>query len=193
LFLPNILEAGKSGALRIFGDGKNRIAFTHVDNYCHGLCLGARALYKGSPALGQFYICTDGDYQIFWDVISDACSSLGFTSLHDKVRYKKKRCCVCRLSCTTLPLQKITQLPRSQYHLPESFMMGLGHICDFTSWAIGKKLKLNAFAVKMLVIHRWFDITNARNDLGYEPLITFEKGWADTIEWFRENWLPNQK
>ncbi len=86
LFLPNLLEAGRSGMLRIFGDGKNRIAFTHVDNYCHGLCLGARALYKGSPALGKFYICTDGDYEIFWDVISNACVSLGFQSLHDKVQ-----------------------------------------------------------------------------------------------------------
>jgi nucleoside-diphosphate-sugar epimerase len=44
LFLPNLLEAAGTGSLRIFGNGKNRICFSHVDNYCHGLILGERAL-----------------------------------------------------------------------------------------------------------------------------------------------------
>lgn len=30
------------------------ISFCHVDNYCHGLMLGAEALYPGSPALGIY-------------------------------------------------------------------------------------------------------------------------------------------
>lgn len=38
LFLPNVLEAGGSGRLRIFGPGKNRICFTHVDNYGQWHC-----------------------------------------------------------------------------------------------------------------------------------------------------------
>ena len=74
LFLPNILEAAGTGRLRVFGDGNNRICFSHVDNYCHGLILGEEALYPGSPALGKFYIVTDGDthphsegYAVFWE------------------------------------------------------------------------------------------------------------------------------
>ena len=64
LFLPNLLETAGSGKLRIFGDGKNVISFCHVDNYCHGLILGAEALYPNSPALGKFYIVTDGPSQV---------------------------------------------------------------------------------------------------------------------------------
>jgi nucleoside-diphosphate-sugar epimerase len=45
----------------------------------------------------------------------------------------------------------------------------------------------------MLVIHRWFDISAAKRDLGYEPLFTFQEGWASTIEWFKEHWLPDYK
>ena len=59
LFLPNVLEAAGSGRLRIFGTGKNRICFTHIDNYCHGLIIAERQLYKGSPVLGKFYITTE--------------------------------------------------------------------------------------------------------------------------------------
>ncbi len=38
----------------------NLIYLNVVDNYCHGLILAERALYRGSPALGRFYIVTDG-------------------------------------------------------------------------------------------------------------------------------------
>ncbi len=44
----------------MFGKGTNRISYTHVDNYAHGLILGEQALYPGSPALGGFYIVADG-------------------------------------------------------------------------------------------------------------------------------------
>ena len=44
LFLPNLLEAAGSGRLRVFGNGQNRICFTHVDNYAHGLIIAERAL-----------------------------------------------------------------------------------------------------------------------------------------------------
>jgi nucleoside-diphosphate-sugar epimerase len=33
LFLPNLLEAAGTGRLRVFASGRNRICFTHVDNY----------------------------------------------------------------------------------------------------------------------------------------------------------------
>ena len=42
----------------------------------------------------------------------------------------------------------------------------------------------------MLMINRYFDISAAKKDLNYEPIIEFEEGWAMTIEWFKENWLP---
>ncbi|KNC69691.1 hypothetical protein SARC_17794, partial [Sphaeroforma arctica JP610] len=61
LFLPNILAASRSGKLRIFASGTNAVSFTHVDNYCHGLILGYDALYKGSHALGKYYVVTDGE------------------------------------------------------------------------------------------------------------------------------------
>ena len=61
LFLPNLLEAAGTGRLRVFGPGRNRICFTHVDNYAHALVIAESALHAGSAALGQFYIITDAD------------------------------------------------------------------------------------------------------------------------------------
>lgn len=171
LFLPSLLATAASGKLRIFGDGENKISFCHVDNYCHGLILGHQALYPGSPALGKFYIITDGPEQNFWRVLDQAVVAMGFVSLWSKMK------------------------------LPTWFMMGLAHLVVLLGncWAavsgtprhvVNKHLKLNPFAVKMLVIHRYFDISAARKDLNYAPLIDFETGWKDTIAWFKEHWLP---
>ena len=80
-------------------------------------------------------------------------------------------------------------------------MMGLAYITVFIGniWAfftstpkhlVNKSLKLNPFAVKMLVIDRYFNIERARRDLKYEPVIAFDEGWKQTVAWFKDNWLP---
>jgi nucleoside-diphosphate-sugar epimerase len=161
LFLPKLLETAGSGRLRIFGKGGNKISLCHVDNYCHGLICGADALYKGSPALATYYVVTDDEPQNFWKILNQAIVAMGFTDLYTK------------------------------FHLPVWLLYGVAYICNFLTLCTGIQFKLKPFTVKMLIIHRYFDISNAKRDLKYEPLITFDKGWPATIEWFKINWLPN--
>eukprot|EP00584_Thalassiosira_punctigera_P008101 CAMPEP_0172541186 /NCGR_PEP_ID=MMETSP1067-20121228/12033_1 /TAXON_ID=265564 ORGANISM="Thalassiosira punctigera, Strain Tpunct2005C2" /NCGR_SAMPLE_ID=MMETSP1067 /ASSEMBLY_ACC=CAM_ASM_000444 /LENGTH=406 /DNA_ID=CAMNT_0013327171 /DNA_START=39 /DNA_END=1259 /DNA_ORIENTATION=+ len=169
LFLPNLLEAAMTGKLRVFGEGYNRICFTHVDNYCHGLIISEKALYPDSPALGKFYIVTDGkthpngeQYLIFWKILDEAVTAMGFTSLWDKA------------------------------HLPKGLLMFVATICEFIGNLFGITMKLNRFNVIVLTMHRWFDIKAAEKDLGFQPIIGFREGWAETIDWFKRNWLPKQ-
>jgi len=167
LFLPNMLETAGTGKLRIFGEGKNRICFTHVDNYCHGLILAERALYVGSPALGQFYICTDAHthphsegYCIFWEELDKAIVGCGFAPVGQKM------------------------------HLPVMLMFFLAYVCNIVGFLLRTKLKLTPFTVKLLIMHRWFTYERAEKDLKYKPIIHFKEGWEDTIEWFKQQWLP---
>eukprot|EP00933_Yihiella_yeosuensis_P050477 TRINITY_DN48269_c0_g1_i1.p1 TRINITY_DN48269_c0_g1~~TRINITY_DN48269_c0_g1_i1.p1 ORF type:complete len:422 (-),score=58.77 TRINITY_DN48269_c0_g1_i1:205-1470(-) len=169
LFMPNFIETAATGKLRVFGHGQNKVCFTHVDNYCHGLILGERALYKGSPALGQFYICTDAEthpyaqgYALLWEEIDRFIVGLGLPSVVAK------------------------------FHLPKQLMMVLAYICNVISFCIGKKLKLSPFTVRMLTMDRWFSHKLAEKDLGYKPIISFREGWSDSIEWFRTKWLPTR-
>ena len=172
LFMPNMLEAAGSGLLRIFatgdtGYGRNRVCFTHVDNYAHGLIIAERALVPGGRALGKFYIVTDGNthpdprgFGLFWEVIDEAVTGMGFDSLWSK------------------------------FKLPAWFLYPVAHICDGVGWLLGKKLKLNPFNVRVLTMHRWFDISAAENDLGFKPIIDWREGWDDNIAWHRKHWLP---
>jgi nucleoside-diphosphate-sugar epimerase len=161
LMLPSLLSAAGSGKLRIFGNGQNRISMTYVDNYCHGLILGCNALFKDSPALGKFYIVTDGGYELFWRILDEASIHMGFQSLWGKMK------------------------------LPYWFMMIVAYLFVVVGWILGRKMRVNPFTVTVLTMHRWFDISAARRDLKYEPLVNFKEGWATTLKWFEENWLPS--
>lgn len=172
LFMPNMLEAAGTGRLRIFaaqrtGYGLNRVCYTHVDNYCHGLIIAENKLKKKSPVLGKFYIVTDGDthpftegYAHFWETFDECVIGMGFPSLWSK------------------------------FKLPLFLLMTIAYACNVFGWFTGMRLKLNPFNVTVLTMHRWFKITNAQNDLDFEPIIPWREGWTDAIEWFKENWLP---
>lgn len=160
LFLPSLLETSGNGRLRVFGKGENKISVCYVDNYCHGLMCGADALVPGSPILGKFYIITDDHDVYFWKFVNEAAMEMGFTDLFSK------------------------------FHLPVWLLMGLAYICNVVGFIINKKLKLNPFNVKMLVIHRYFSISNAKRDLKYSPVVEHQAAWKSTIQWFKVNWLP---
>ena len=160
LFLHNFLL--NASRLRVFGPGDNLVSVCYVDNYCHGLILGERALYPGSPALRKFYICTDGEPVKLWRFVDDALVQiLGIPSLFSK------------------------------FKLPGwGFMYPLGRVCECVGSVLGKKLKLNTFAVRMLLINRHFNGDAARDDLGYAPIVDSETAWERTVGWFREEWVP---
>lgn len=174
LFLPNFLNACRSGKLRVFGSGRNRISVTHVDNYCHGLIIAERKLYPGSPCLGQFYVVTDLEPQYIWQMLDEASTSMGYPSILKKM------------------------------HVPYGLLITLAYLVNFLAWTLDRLriveeykvlnyLKINIFTVKMMTIHRQFNISKARRELGYEPLLTFKDGWSQTLAWFREKWLPRQR
>lgn len=63
-------------------------------------------------------------------------------------------------------------------------------MCEAIGWLLGFTLKLNVFNVRVLTMHRWFKITKAEAELGFQPIISFQEGWGDTLAWFRQHWLP---
>mmetsp|Transcript_29422 Transcript_29422/g.80728 ORF Transcript_29422/g.80728 Transcript_29422/m.80728 type:complete len:405 (-) Transcript_29422:551-1765(-) len=167
LFLPNLLEACGTNRLRVFGAGRNRICFTHVDNYAHGLIIAERALRPSGVANGKFYIVTDAEshpheqgYLYFWDVLEEASLAMGFSSV------------------------------KARMHLPLPLLMVLAYLCELIGFFTGLKLKLSLFNVRMLTMHRWFDVSAAKHDLAYEPIIKYADGWKDTLDWFKQHWLP---
>lgn len=160
IFLPNLMEASRTGKLRVFGNGTNCISMVHVDNYCHGLILGYHALQRNETSLkvgGEFIVVTDGGKVNFWDALDSASIYLGFGSI------------------------------RARKSLPRWLLMSVAIVLQFIGRILGRSFKLTPFTVKMLTIDRWFNIEKARDVLGYKPVISYEDGWKSTLEWFKEN------
>mmetsp|Transcript_21493 Transcript_21493/g.48951 ORF Transcript_21493/g.48951 Transcript_21493/m.48951 type:complete len:160 (-) Transcript_21493:48-527(-) len=158
--IPPFLSAIASGRLRVFGPGTNLISMVYVDNYCHAMILGYHSLQPGHKCLGKFYIATDGPPVNLWESLNDAAKQLGMPEFLQKTR------------------------------VPTWLMMIVATLAEIASWITGIQFKLNRFAVKMMVIDRWFDITSVQEDLGYQPLKPFSEAWPETIEWFRKNRKP---
>jgi len=159
LFLPNLLATARKGMLRVFGEGRNVVSFTHVDNICYGLLLGGIALRQDghkSKAAGEFIVITDGDCHNFWDAVDDAVVQSGFTSLHAK------------------------------FHLPVFLLRGVAYVGGVIEALTGKQVKITPFTVQMLLIHRYFSVAKARHLLGYAPLVRFEEGWPASVNAIKE-------
>ena len=80
---------------------------------------------------------------------------------------------------------------RAKTHLPTWLLFAVAYVAEVVGYLLGTTLKLNVFNVRMLTMHRWFDITAAKDDLQYAPIVSYADGWTDTLAWFREHWLPN--
>ena len=61
------------------------ITTTATDDCCACVLLHTIVFRPGSPALGKFYIVTDGAYQYFWRTINDAVVHMGFSDLETKM------------------------------------------------------------------------------------------------------------
>ena len=70
--IPRLLKAARSGRLRQFGSGENRVDLTYVENVAHAilLALDARA------AVGRTYFITNDEHVRLWPVIRRLLQSL---------------------------------------------------------------------------------------------------------------------
>lgn len=157
LFLPNLLYPAETKRLRIFGDGKNMVSFCYVDNYADAMIKAADELYTDSPCLGKFYIVTDDKPQYLWDFIDKAGVEMGYESI------------------------------KTRTYLPNWLMFGIAYAGVAVTSVTGMNFRINPFTVKMMTIHRWFDISNAKKDLHYKPIVTSEEGFRLTMDWFKKN------
>eukprot|EP00485_Elphidium_margaritaceum_P006548 CAMPEP_0202687828 /NCGR_PEP_ID=MMETSP1385-20130828/3423_1 /ASSEMBLY_ACC=CAM_ASM_000861 /TAXON_ID=933848 /ORGANISM="Elphidium margaritaceum" /LENGTH=627 /DNA_ID=CAMNT_0049342677 /DNA_START=183 /DNA_END=2066 /DNA_ORIENTATION=+ len=157
LFLPNFIQAAKSGKLFIFGDGQSTVSFTHVDNVCWALILAAYHLHQPqqrSKIGGEFYFVTDDGAYNIWDKIEAAIKEYDAS---------------------------ITPITQRMY-LNKYLLYALGYVGELYTKATGKFVKLTPFTVRMLTMNRYFSIKKIKTELGYRPLIEHEKGWNDVMQ-----------
>jgi nucleoside-diphosphate-sugar epimerase len=121
------------------------------------MILALDALYPESPALGRYYLITDEEPQLLWHILDRAVVRFGGVSLYDKLK------------------------------VPTPVMYALAYVSKVVSFFTGWASVITPFNVTMLTIDRYFNIDEAKRDLKYKPLKSFDQGWEETLQWFKSN------
>jgi nucleoside-diphosphate-sugar epimerase len=165
--VPRVLALARTGRLKIIGSGRNKVDVTHISNVvdAHLLSEGALATcnligYKGSDrpgAGGKAYFITNGEPVMLWEWINQ--------------------------------LLRGVDLPEITKHVPLPVAYAAGGVLE----ALWRVLPLKGeppmtrFVAKEMATDHWFDISAARRDLAYHPLVTMAEGTAELIEHLKRN------
>jgi len=153
--LPRLAAKAASGKLAQVGDGRNTVDLTHVENAAEAHVKAAEALASNPSISGNAYFVSDGAPVNLWDWIRDFLSKAG--------------------------------LPPPRKRVPLALARTLGRVFETAYGAFGVRSEppLTAFAASQLGTSHYFDISAAKRDLGYVPVVDLEKAFDDAAEWIR--------
>jgi nucleoside-diphosphate-sugar epimerase len=144
--IPRLLERHRRGKLRRVGDACNLIDMIYVENAAAAHLQAADALVAGSPVGGQMYFLSQGQPVNCWRWIDQILDLAG--------------------------------LPPVQRHigLPAAYAAGAALEATYRVLRLGGEPPMTRFLALQLARSHYFDISRARRDFGYRPVITTEEG-----------------
>ena len=153
--LRRVVDRAANGKLRIVGDGKNRVDTVHVINAA-GAHLDAIDAIKKTPdqAAGRAYFIAQDEPVNCWDWISE----------------------ICEIATVPAPSKKISFAAAYR----------IGHLMELASKVTGrtKEPPMTRFVAAQLAKDHYFDISAAKNRLGYRVRIGMNEG----LERVRQAW-----
>lgn len=144
--IPGILKRASSGRLRRIGDKEHFIDTTYIDNMTDALLLAVDALNSKPEAAGRNFFITNGEPARVWDFVNSIIQIAG----HEPVQRK----------------------------IPEKIALFAAGIAErlHKIFNVSTEPFMTRFAIKELCTNHWFDITSAKEILGYNPRISYAEG-----------------
>ncbi len=152
---PSVIKASKTGNMVYMGDGRARFNHIYVGNLVELHLRAALALRPGSPVSGQAYFTTDHTPSNFYDFFTPYLTALGMP------------------------------IPRTR--IPTSIAYGLALVTEnLGKLGIGPRPPLlTRYVVLSTCQDFYFSGEKARRDLGYQPVISPEQAFQETLAWIK--------
>jgi nucleoside-diphosphate-sugar epimerase len=144
--IPRLLARARSGKLLRVGDGSNHVDMVYVENAAAAHLQAADALRAGSPVCGRAYFISQGDPVNCWDWINEI-----------------------------LELAEVEPV-RKAISLKSAWRIGAVLETAYRLFRLRSEPPMTRFLAAQLATSHYFDITRARHDFGYEPLISTAEG-----------------
>lgn len=152
--IPRLLDRARSGRLRRVGAGRNRVDITYVENAAEAHLLAAdRLADPASPVAGKAYFLSQGEPVDCWPWIDRVLGLAG--------------------------------IPPVQKSVSAETAYRVGHLLELAHWWTRnwREPRMTRFVARQLATDHWFNISAARQDLGYEPRVSTDEGMRRLGVW----------
>jgi len=160
--IPRLVETANSGRDKFYlGDGENLVDWTYVKNVVHAHLLAADKMVSPNQApSGNFYFITNDEPIKFWTFIGHFWEGLGYQ--------------------------------RPYIRIPFIVLWAISWICLIVCWILRTLRIKDAYPpaeydlgnINLIIANRYYDISKAKKDLGYKPLLNMKQGVEETIKYF---------
>jgi 2-alkyl-3-oxoalkanoate reductase len=145
--IPGILRRVGSGKMRRIGDQEHFIDTTYIDNMVDALILASEALKSNPAAAGKALFITNGEPARVWDFINSIIQIAGY--------------------------------PPVQRKIPDKLALFAAGLAEWFHkiFRIKSEPFMTRYAIREMITNHWFDISLAREILGYEPKVSYAEGF----------------
>ena len=154
--IPRLVEQGKAGKLRLVGSGTKRIDAVYIDNAVDAHINAASQLMHGGKCAGKTYFVTNAEPWPFDQIVNG--------------------------------ILEAAEVPPVTKHISPGLAYFAGVLLEWKHRLTGnqEEPRMTRFVARQLATAHWYDITAAKEQLGYTPAVTMEDGLARLKEWFSE-------
>jgi 2-alkyl-3-oxoalkanoate reductase len=144
--IPRLIAQARLGKLRRIGRIDKKVDVTYVDNAALAHLQAAEVLGQRSAVAGKPYFPSQGEPVLLWEFINRILGRTG--------------------------------LPPVQRSVPYWAAWSAGAVLEtaYRLFGITRAPPLTRFVVRQLATAHWFDISAARRDFGYDPVVSTEEG-----------------
>jgi nucleoside-diphosphate-sugar epimerase len=144
--IPRLLDRARRGKLRRIGTDRVLVDVTYVENAAHAHLLAADRLSPQSTIAGKAYFLSDGTPVDLWEFVNRILAAGGVAPVTRSVAKWKAKLA--------------------------------GRLLEFVyrTFRLNGEPAMTRFVASQLATSHWYDISAARRDLGYEPVVGLEEG-----------------
>ena len=151
--VPRIVDRARRGKLKKVGGGDAIVDSVYIDDAARAHLLAAEALEGDAPAAGKVYFITAGEPAEVGELIDGIVTAAGLDPIDANV--------------------------------PAKVAYGVGWFLETIYKLFRRKQEplMTRFVAKQLSTDHYFDISAAKQDLGYEPEYSIEEGMEELAKW----------
>lgn len=152
--MPRIVAKGGAGKLRRIGSKPCLVDTVYVDNAAEAHLNAADRLAPGAIPAGKAYFISNGEPLPLWEMVNRILAAAG--------------------------------LPPETRSISPALAYGAGTLCEkiWKTFRLSGEPPMTRFVARELATAHWFDISAAKQELGYRPAVSVDEGLNRLKQWF---------